>query len=208
MLSHMTGDINTLVERCQWESKLVTDCVRSIAYHLKTDIEKLEDDIDKQLEEEGTAGTASLATNIKVRTAEWQLYWSTIRMKHLLGCTLTGGGLRSWIRVADGDDYKWVVIDQASLLLLIHTTLGTLCGIHKLKLWHRGVGESDESWGSVGVWKEGKWYPPTNIPEEVARSSWHPPYMPCHIEECGRDAKPAEDASDIWPLPRTIAIAA
>ena len=32
--------------------------------------------------------------------------------------------------------------------------------------------------------------------------------MPCRIEACGRDAKPAEDAPDIWPLPRTIAIAA
>ena len=129
-------------------------------------------------------------------------------MKHLLGCTLTGGGQRSWMRVADRGGYKWVVIDQASLLLLIHTTLGTLCGIHKLKLWHRGVGESDESWGSVGVWKEGKWYPPTNIPEEVARSSWHPPYMACRIEACGRDAKPAEDEPVIWPSPRKIAIAA
>ena len=210
MLSHMTGDIDTelLVERCQRESKLVRDCVKSVVYHLRTDIENLDDEKDKQLEEELAAGTASEATKFKVRTAEWQVYWSTIRMKHLLGCTLTGGGLRSWIRVADGDDYKWVVIDEASLLLLIHTTLGTLCGIHKLKLWHRGVGESDESWGSVGVWKEGKWYPSTNIPEEVARSSWHPPYMPCRIEACGRDAKPAEDAPVLWPSPRKIAIAA
>ena len=58
------------------------------------------------------------------------------------------------------------------------------------------------------LWKDGKWYPATNIPEEVARSSWHPPSMPCRIEDCGRDAKPAEDAPDIWPLPRRIAIAA
>ena len=138
MLSHMTGDIDTglLVERCQRESKLVYDCVKSVVYHLRTDIEKLEDEKDKQLEEEGTAGTASPATKIKVRTAEWQLYWSTIRMKHLLGCTLTGGGLRSWIRVEDGNDYKWVIIDQANLLLLIDTTLRSQCAIHKLSLIH------------------------------------------------------------------------
>ena len=136
MLSHMTGDIDTelLVERCQRESKLVRDCVKSVVYHLRTDIENLDDEKDKQSEEELTAGTASEATKLKVRTAEWQVYWSTIRMKHLLGCTLTGGGLRSWIRVADGDDYKRVVIDQASLLLLIHTTLEQLCAMYNLKL--------------------------------------------------------------------------
>ena len=65
-----------------------------------------------------------------------------------------------------------------------------------------------ESWGSVGVWKEGKWYPSTNIPEEVAHSSWHPPYMACRIEACGRDAKPAEDAPDIWPVPQAVVVAA
>ena len=80
MLSHMTGDINTglLVERCQRESKLVHDCVKSVVYHLKTDIEKLEDEKDKQLEEEGTAGTASQATKNKVKTAECQLYWLSL----------------------------------------------------------------------------------------------------------------------------------
>ena len=97
MLNHMTGDIDTelLVERCQRESKLVRDCVKSVVYHLRTDIENLDDEKDKQLEEELTAGAASEATKLKVRTAEWQVYWSTIRMKHLLGCTLTGGRLRA-----------------------------------------------------------------------------------------------------------------
>ena len=204
MPSHMTGDINTelLEERCQRESKLVTDCVRSIAYHLKTDIEKLEDDIDKQLEEEGTAGTASRATKVNVKTSECQLYWSTIRMKHLLGCTLTGGRLRSWIRVKEGNNYKWVIIDQANHLLLIHTTLGQLCAMYNLKLT-RGDLERYASWGSVGVWKKGIWHP-TGIPESVALASKHP-YMACRIETCGRDAKPAEDAPDIWPVPAVAA---
>ena len=61
--------------------------------------------------------------------------------------------------------------------------------------------------GRWGVWKEGKWHP-TNIHEEVRALASKPPYMACRIEACGRDAQPAEDAPDIWPLPRTIAIAA
>ena len=51
----------------------------------------------------------------------------------------------------------------------------------------------------MGVWKKGIWHP-TGIPESVALASKHP-YMACRIETCGRDAKPAEDAPDIWPVP-------
>ena len=61
--------------------------------------------------------------------------------------------------------------------------------------------------GVGGGLEKGTWHP-TGIPESVRALASKPPHMACRIETCGRDAKPAEDAPDIWPLPRSIAIAA
>ena len=80
------------------QTKLLKACVRSVVYHLRKDLEKLDDVLYWEEEDAGCCGRALSETGEKVTQAQRQLWYSVQRMKWLQG----NGTSVAWIRVKQG----------------------------------------------------------------------------------------------------------
>ena len=79
------------------EAGLMKACVRSVVYHLKTNLAKLEYETDIAEQEQGCCGHTEEVKN-RIKRAEANLWHSVQRMKWLEG----DGEKVAWIKVKEG----------------------------------------------------------------------------------------------------------
>ena len=105
------------------QTRLLKACVRSVVYHLRKDLEKLDDVLYWEEEDAGCCGRALSETEERVTQAQRQLWYSVQRMKLLQG----DGTSAAWIRVKQGRIFFWVRIDDPEHLRLLHLWLPSEC---------------------------------------------------------------------------------
>ena len=93
---------------------LLKQCVKSVVYHLKNDLKKMDEADSILLDEEkksNDGATASKATKEKVRKAQDQLWHSVNRFMWILGDRKTV----AWIKVKEEGNptpnFRWIKVD-------------------------------------------------------------------------------------------------
>ena len=178
-----------------YDGQLINDCVKSIVYHLKTNLAKLEYELDIAEQEQGCSGHTDEEVKKRIKNARANLWHSVQRMKWLEA----DGGKVAWVRVKSGKgprpNYRWVQIDDADHIELIRTSLlPDECAKQKLSVTQADM-HRYESLGSGSVppmvWTaKGRWSD-TPLTFGQMRKKW--PSVGFNIAMCGPHARPAED---------------
>ena len=188
-----------LVLRFGQETKLLSDCVRSVVYHLKTDKDSLEKAMNHAHFVYSVCGFIPWGANETIKKAEHKLWYSVMLMKWLKG----DGVKWSWLKVKkEREDYRWLRIDQPDQARFIQLRLAEECDRQGLIIdeYHMHVYESAASgigypyvWDQVWGWMD----IPLTFDEMAKRYSTVGFRLCC----CGPDVKPAEYAPEEDDLP-------